>query len=213
MIDVLVVDDEAAARDSIAIILDAEADLRVLGTAADGRHALDLIGRLHPHVVVMDLRMPGMDGLAATQALGRRPPPQPAVLALTTFATDEMALEAVRAGAAGFCTKADPPGALADAVRTVHRGDAVVSPAVLKTLLRRIARHAPPAALPAGLTPRELEVLRLIARGDTNTDIIAALSISETTVRSHIAHLRAKLHVRTRAELVVRAWEAGLGGR
>lgn len=214
MIDLLVVDDEAAARESMTIILDAEPDLHVLGTAADGQQALDRIDRLHPHVVVMDLRMPGMDGLAASRALAGRPPRQPAVLALTTFATDTMAVEAIRAGAAGFCTKADPPAALAAAIRTVHHGDAVVSPAILKALLGRIVHTGPQRPLPAGLTPRELDVLHRVARGDTNTDIMRHLHISEATVRSHIAHLRTKLRARSRAELVVRAWEAGqIGAR
>lgn len=211
MIDVLVADDESAARESIALILDAEDDLCVIGTASGGQQALDMSAKLHPDVVVMDLRMPGMDGIAATQALCNRARPHPAVLALTTFATDEMALGAIRAGAAGFCAKADPPAMLADAVRTVAAGDAVVSPRVLKALLGRLIAPASAPKLPAEMTPREIDVLLLVAQGEPNGTISKALSISDATVRSHVAHLRTKLGARTRAELVVRAWEAGLG--
>jgi DNA-binding NarL/FixJ family response regulator len=207
---VVVADDERIIRESIAAILDGEDDLEVVGIAGSGQEAVALADTTHPDVVVMDLRMPGLDGLQAITILSDAPEPRPAVLALTTFATDEAALDAIRAGATGFCSKADPAHQLADAVRTVASGDAIVSPRVLRTLLQRLAPR--PAAPPAtdDLTARETEILRLVAQGATNPEITETLNISTATVRTHITHLRAKLHARTRAELVVRAWEQNL---
>ncbi|MGC8514298.1 MAG: response regulator [Acidimicrobiales bacterium] len=207
---VVVADDEQIIRESIAAILDGEDDLEIVGTAASGQEAVALVDDTHPDVVVMDLRMPGLGGLQAIRILSGAPQPRPAVLALTTFATDEAALDAIRAGATGFCSKADPAHQLADAVRTVASGDAIVSPRVLRTLLQRLAPQ--PATPPAAddLTARETEILRLVAQGATNPEISRTLNISIATVRTHVAHLRAKLHARTRAELVVRAWERHL---
>lgn len=191
------------------MILGAESDLEVVGTASDGHEALEMASTTRPDVVVMDLRMPGMDGLAATRRLVTGTPPVPAVLALTTFATDEVALDAIRAGAAGFCAKADPPEALAAAVRTVACGDAVVSPPVLRDLLERLV---PPAAAvsPGALSQREAEILGVVAEGASNYEIGRRLCISEATVRTHVQHLREKLSARSRAELVVRAFELGV---
>ncbi|MHB8294960.1 MAG: response regulator transcription factor [Acidimicrobiales bacterium] len=210
MTAVIVVDDEPAMRESIATILGAEDDIDVVATAAGGEQALELLAGTRVDVMVMDLRMPGMDGEEATRRLLERPAPRPAVLVLTAFATDEAALSAIRAGASGFCAKTDRPEALADAVRVVARGDAVVSPAVLRALLERLAPHAPGAGLARDVTSRELAVLRLVAAGASNEEICQELLVAETTVRSHVAHLRTKLGARSRAELVVKAWEAGI---
>ncbi|MHB8294733.1 MAG: response regulator [Acidimicrobiales bacterium] len=209
MTRVLIADDEEAVRRTISVILGAESDLEVVGSASDGKEALDMVDRTRPDVVVMDLRMPGMDGLAATRRLVTGPPPVPAVLALTTFATDEVALDAIRAGAAGFCAKADPPEVLAAAVRTVASGDAVVSPPVLRDLLERLV--PPPAPVPVRTcSQREAEILGVVAEGASNYEIGRRLYISEATVRTHVQHLREKLSARSRAELVVRAYELGV---
>lgn len=209
MIRVVVVDDEAAARESIAVILESEDDLLVVGLGKDGTEALELSRRLAPDVVVMDLRMPGLDGVSATRHLVDGPGPHPAVLAVTTFATDDLALEAIRAGAGGFCSKADSPDAIVRAVRTVASGEAVVSPGVLHALLGRLVNRV--VDPPEECSARELEVLAVVAEGATNDEIAERLFISEATVRSHIQHLRTKLDARSRVELVVRAQEFGLG--
>jgi DNA-binding NarL/FixJ family response regulator len=207
---VVIADDEQIVRESVAAILADNDDLTVVGVAASAEEAVAMVNAVHPDVVVMDLRMPGLGGLEAIKILSAAPGPQPAVLALTTFATDDAALDAIRAGATGFCSKADPAHHLADAVRTVASGDAIVSPRVLRTLLERLVpRPATPSA-PDGLTRREMEILHLVAQGATNPEITATLTISDTTVRTHVAHLRRKLRARTRAELVVRAWEQHL---
>lgn len=208
MIRTLVVDDEPEAREAIAVILGAEPDIEVVGEATDGEDAVETCRRLRPDVVVMDLRMPGVGGVAATARLARAEH-RPAVLALTTFTSDDLALQAIRAGAGGFCCKGDPPEALADGVRTVHRGDAIVSPGVLRALLDRLA--PPLVPVPDECSPRELEVLAVVAEGATNREICARLCISDATVRSHVQHLRTKLGARSRAELVVRAQEMGIG--
>ncbi len=204
---VVVADDEQIVRESIAAILADEDDLAVVGIAASGEQAIAIVDDTHPDVVVMDLRMPGVGGLEAIKILSAAPEPRPALLALTTFATDDVALDAIRAGATGFCSKADPAHHLADAVRTVASGDAIVSPRILRTLLERLAPRPATPPDPDGLTRREMEILHLIAQGATNPEITEALNISDTTVRTHVTHLRRKLHARTRAELVVRAWE------
>jgi DNA-binding NarL/FixJ family response regulator len=204
---VVVVDDETMVQEAISIILDAEDDLEVVGTASNGEEVLARIDELLPDVVVMDLRLPGMGGVAATEALNARGLPL-SVLALTTFATDEAALDALRAGAAGFCAKADPPDALVRAVRAAANGESVVSPGVLRALLPRLSASKP--RLPASCTEREVEVLALVATGANNSEICSRLHISDATVRSHLYHLRSKLDARSRAELVVRAYQLGL---
>ena len=209
-ISVVVADDEQIIRESIAAILADEDDLAVVGIAASGEEAVAMVGAARPDVVVMDLRMPGLGGLEAIKILCAGPEPRCAVLALTTFASDEAALDAIRAGATGFCSKADPANHLADAVRAVASGDAVVSPRVMRALLERLVPRRPSLQAPDGLTRREKEVVNLIARGATNPEIGETLNISIPTVRSHIAKARAKLAARTRAELVVRAWERHL---
>ncbi|PZS21661.1 MAG: DNA-binding response regulator [Acidimicrobiales bacterium] len=218
MIRVVIVDDESIVVESLAMILSCEEDLEVVGTAGDGAEALECVERVGPDVVVMDLKMPGMDGITATRHLVAGGRDHPTVLALTTLATEDLALDAIRAGAAGFCAKADPPGALAQAIRAVAKGDAVVSPIVLGALLNRLVRPTGPSPAEAGpaevgrgaCTARERDVLVALSRGETNGQVAAGLFISEATVRTHIGHLRTKLGARNRAELVVRAWERGL---
>lgn len=204
-------DDEAGARESLAVILDAEEDIEVVGTATDGADALDQARELNPDVVVMDLRMPVLDGLAAIGELSSGHGPGPGVLALTAFATEEAALESIRAGAGGFCAKADPPEELARAIRMVAAGDAVVSPGALRGLLARLV--LPSSQPPVPCSARELEVLATVAEGATNAEIAQRLHICDATVRTHLRHLREKLGARNRTELAINAWERGLRHR
>jgi len=223
VIRVVIVDDESIVVEALAVILSCEEDLEVVGTAGDGAEALECVERVGPDVVVMDLKMPGMDGITATRHLVAGGRGHPTVLALTTLATEDLALDAIRAGAAGFCAKADPPGALAQAIRAVTKGDAVVSPIVLGALLNRLVGPTGPSPAEAGpakagpaevgkvaCTARERDVLVALSRGENNDEVAARLFISEATVRTHIGHLRTKLGARSRTELVVRAWERGL---
>jgi DNA-binding NarL/FixJ family response regulator len=205
---VIAVDDEQAARESISLILDFEDDIVMVGTAATGHEAVEAVELLQPDVAVMDLRMPRMDGIEATRHITTRPGNRTSVLALTTFATDDLAISAIRAGAAGFCSKADAALMLASAVRTVASGEAIVSPRVLRVLLHRLI----PAVDQADevCSAREMEVLRLVAEGLSNPEIADRLVISDATVRTHIQHLRLKLVAKSRAHLVVRAHELGL---
>lgn len=216
MISVLVCDDQALVRTGFVTILGAQPDLTVVGEASDGKTAVDLARRLRPDVVVMDVRMPVMDGIAATRALAGAGVTDPAkVLVVTTFNIDEYVYEALRAGASGFLLKdADPPE-LVDAVRTVARGDALLTPAVTRRLIGQYAdriRPATPTTAPAvdALTPRELEVLRLIAAGLSNAEIAAALVIGAETVKTYVARILMKLDLRDRVQAVVFAYRTGL---
>jgi DNA-binding NarL/FixJ family response regulator len=208
MIRVVIVDDEPAVLETMDVILGSEDDLFVIGTARDGVEALELVERTSPDVVVMDLRLPVLDGVSATRRILELPPPHPGILALTTFATDEMAIDVIRAGASGFCAKTDPPDAIVQAVRTVALGDAIVSPRVLGAMLSRLVPTG--ANVSEQCTARELEVLGIVAEGALNSEIADRLFITEATVRSHVQSLRSKLGARTRAELVVRAYELGV---
>jgi DNA-binding NarL/FixJ family response regulator len=215
VISVLVCDDQALIRTGFVTIFDAQPDLTVVGEAPDGRAAVEQARRLKPDVVVMDVRMPVMDGIEATRALAGSGVTDPAkVLVVTTFNVDEYVYEALRAGASGFLLKdADPPQ-LIDAVRTVARGEALLAPAVTRRLIGRYATRIRPAsadtAAVGALTPRELEVLRLIAGGLSNTEIAASLVIGAETVKTYVSRILMKLGLRDRVQAVVFAYRVGL---
>ena len=214
-IDVLVVDDQPLMRAALRMSLSAEPDVEVVGEASGGEHAVELAVRLQPDVVVMDLRMPGMDGITATRAVLASCCPTVRVLVLTTFGLDDYVVEALRAGASGFLLKDATAQELATAVRVVAQGDAVLAPSVTRRLLERYAHRLPPAkgdAAPSltGLTPREVQVLQLVARGLTNAEIGDALHVAPSSVKTHVSHLLAKLQLADRVHLVVFAYESGL---
>jgi DNA-binding NarL/FixJ family response regulator len=208
---VLVADDQALMRAGFRMILDAQDDLEVVGEAIDGADAVRQFEHVQPDVVVMDVRMPSMDGIEATRRLTRREPPA-RVLILTTFDLDEYVYEALRAGASGFLLKDRPPEELVAAVRIVANGDALLAPSVTRRLIEEFARKAPPVRRDelAELTDREREVLVLIARGLSNAEIASALFVAETTVKTHVGRVLAKLDLRDRAQAVVVAYESGL---
>ena len=213
-IRVLLVDDQPLLRTGFRLILQSEPDLEVVGEAADGEVALAQVTALRPDVVLMDIRMPRMDGIEATRLITRLDAP-PSVLVLTTYDLDEHVVESLRAGASGFLLKDVPADELVQAVRVVHAGAAIVAPTVTRRLLDRFARHLPatgepaPTALPE-LTEREHQVLLLVARGLSNAEIAAELVLSETTVKTHVSNLLAKLGLRDRVQAVVLAYERGL---
>ncbi|OKL51085.1 response regulator [Buchananella hordeovulneris] len=209
---VLVVDDQELLRHSFSLILDS-GGCEVVGQAATGRAALELARQTRPDVVLMDIRMPDGDGIAATAALAADPVTATArVLVLTMFELDEYVVGALRAGAAGFLLKDTQPERLVEAVRRVAAGESLVAPQVLTRLIARYvtAGPSPTRRELAGLTPREVEVLRLVAAGRANSEIAVALGISSGTLKTHIGHLLAKLQARDRAQLVIAAYEAGL---
>ena len=213
MIRVLVVDDQALVRGGFRLILESQPGVEVVGEAADGREALAMARELRPDVVLMDVRMPGMDGLEATRRLlsgGEAP----RVLMLTTFDLDEYVYDALRAGASGFLLKDVRPEQLADAVRVVADGETLLAPAITQRLVQQyVKRLRPGTTRPAALdslTERELAVLRLIARGRSNAEIATDLFLSETTVKTHVSHVFGKLGLRDRAQAVVMAYESGL---
>ncbi|HEV2823711.1 MAG TPA: response regulator transcription factor [Actinomycetota bacterium] len=203
-------------RTGFRMILDAEPGLEVVGEAADGHEAVRLAGHVRADVALMDIRMPGMDGIEATRRLAGEGVQDPVrVLILTTFDLDEYVLSALRAGASGFLLKDVPPEDLVDAIRVVAAGDALLAPSVTRRLLDRFASNLPdpaatrPAALDT-LTARELEVLGLVARGMSNAEIAEQLVVSETTVKTHVGRLLYKLDLRDRVQAVVRAYETGI---
>lgn len=214
-IRVLIVDDQAMVRAGFAALLGATDDLDVVGTASDGAEAVALALTSKPDVILMDVRMPVLDGIDATRQLMALPTAEerPHILMLTTFDIDEYVYEAMRAGASGFLLKDSPPAELAAAVRVVARGDALLDPAVTRRVIEHFvrAREATPepVALNA-LTPREREVLALIARGLSNQEIAAELVLAEQTVKSHVSRILTKLQLRDRAQAVVAAYESGL---
>ncbi|MGW4411076.1 response regulator [Nonomuraea sp. NPDC004702] len=215
-IRVLVADDHAMVRAGFGALLTAEPDIEVVGDAADGEQAVDRSRRLRPDVVLMDVRMPGMDGLRAARLLLAPPGGQyrPRVVMLTTFDLDDYVYEALRAGASGFLLKEAPPADLVSAVRVVAAGDALLAPSVTRRLIEEIARCRPalPGAAPLvqSLTERESEVLVHVARGLSNAEIAAALIVAEQTVKTHIGRILAKLDLRDRAQAIVFAYESGL---
>jgi DNA-binding NarL/FixJ family response regulator len=214
-ISVLIVDDQALVRSGFRLILDSQPDITVIGEAGDGREALAMARSRRPDVVLMDIQMPVMDGIEATRSLLAEPGTTTRVLVLTTFDVDEYVYDAVRAGASGFMLKDASAAELLAAVRTVARGDAILAPAVTGRLLSQFTAGPPPGSsgLPAdlaSLTSREMEVTRLIARGETNAEIAGHLFLGETTVKSHVTSILAKLGARDRIQVVVRCYEAGL---
>jgi DNA-binding NarL/FixJ family response regulator len=213
MIKVLLADDHALARSGLRAMLGSQDDIEIVGEAADGAEAVEEALRLRPDVVVMDIRMPRLDGIEATRRL-RAHAGAPQVLVLTTFDLDEYVYEALVAGAGGFALKDAPPGQLAEAVRTVAAGDSLLAPAVTRRLVERFVRRPPPASAERtaleDLTDRELEVLRLVARGMSNSEIAAELYLSEATVKTHITRILSKLGLRDRVQAVVHAYETGL---
>jgi DNA-binding NarL/FixJ family response regulator len=213
IVRVLVVDDQAMVRAGFAALLDAQPDITVVGQAADGAEGVTLAAETLPDVVLMDVRMPVMDGIDATRAMLAAPRP-PKVVMLTTFDVDDYVLEALRAGASGFLLKDALPADLVDAVRVVARGDALLAPSVTRRLIERFAgRTAERTAIGSDLdvlTDREREVLREVAQGRSNSEIAAVLFIAEQTVKSHVSRVLTKLGLRDRAQAVVVAYESGL---
>jgi DNA-binding NarL/FixJ family response regulator len=213
-IRVLVTDDQVLVRAGFRQLLEREADLEVVGEAADGVEAVDLSRRLRPDVVVMDIRMPNLDGLEATRRL-MASSPAPRVLVLTTFDLDEYIFEALRAGASGFLLKDAAPDELVSAVRLVAGGEALLAPAVTRRVIEEFARSGAPAPAHPGvdeLTTREREVLLLVARGLSNAEIARELFLTAGTVKSHVAHILRKLDARDRVQAVIVAYECGLVG-
>jgi DNA-binding NarL/FixJ family response regulator len=214
VIRVLIADDQALVRAGFRMILDAEEDIDVVGEASDGNEAVEQARRLEPDVVLMDIRMPELDGIEATRqvvAAGRDDPAR--VLMLTTFDLNEYVYEALRAGASGFLLKDVPPEELAAGIRVVARGDALLAPSITRRLIHEFARATPTAGPPRGfdeLTAREVEVFKLVARGLSNAEIAAELIVSETTVKTHVARLLMKLGLRDRVQVVVIAYESGI---
>jgi DNA-binding NarL/FixJ family response regulator len=215
MISVLLVDDEALVRAGLRLILETADDLTVVGDAQDGRAALDAVTRHRPDVVLMDVRMPGMDGVAATAVLQTRTNPPP-VIVLTTFDTDDDVFRALEAGASGFLLKDTPPTELLRSVRLAAAGDGMLSPSVTRQVIARITaddrtrRRREALARLGGLTGREREVLVEIGRGATNAQIARRLRMSEATVKSHVTHLFEKLAGGNRVQLAITAFRAGL---
>jgi DNA-binding NarL/FixJ family response regulator len=212
---VLIVDDQALVRAGFRMILEAEQDIQVVGEAADGREAVAETRRLRPDVVLMDVRMPDVDGIEATRRLLGDDGTEAKVVMLTTFDMDEYVYDALRAGASGFLLKDVPPEQLVAGIRAVASGDALLAPSVTRRVIEEFVRRPPDSVRTAPpeiaeLTARELEVLKLMARGLANAEIAKDLFISETTVKTHVAHVLMKLNLRDRVQAVVFAYESGL---
>ena len=213
MIRVLVADDQALVRGGFRSILETQPDIQVVGEAEDGQRAVELVASSAPDVVLMDIRMPRLDGITATAQI-LAAPLAPKVLILTTFDLDEYVYDALRVGASGFLLKSAPPRELADAIRTVASGDALLAPEITRRLIEDYVARPRGARVPGEafdrLTPRETEVLLLIARGFSNAEIGARLYLSEPTVKTHATRVFAKLGVRDRVHAIVLAYESGL---
>ncbi|MBA3842763.1 MAG: response regulator transcription factor [Actinobacteria bacterium] len=216
MIRILLVDDQALVRAGFRMILDAESEMEVIGEAADGREAVDQVRALRPDVVLMDIRMPELDGLeAARRILANGGDEAPKILMLTTFDLDEYVYEALRAGASGFLLKDTPPEQLVAAIHVIAQGEALLSPSITRRVISEFVKGTgpkPQAQFPRlqDLTARELEVMKAIARGLSNAEIARELFVSETTVKTHVARILMKLGLRDRVQAVVLAYEAGV---
>lgn len=212
MIRVVIADDQALVRAGFRMIVESQPDLQVAGEAADGQEAVDLVGKERPDVVLMDIRMPRLDGIEATRQVASLT----RVVILTTFELDEYVFDALAAGASAFLLKAAPPEDLIKAIRVVAAGDALLAPSVTKRLIVEFAKRPEPVASKSKqletLTEREREVLGEVAKGLTNAEIAQRLHVSETTVKTHVAHLLDKLDLRDRVQAVILAYEAGLAG-
>lgn len=211
-IRVLIADDQELVRTGFRVIVNAEPDLHVVGEAADGLQTVEAVARLHPDVVLMDIRMPHLNGIEATRRVAAQPRP-PRVLILTTFDLDEYVYDALRAGASGFMLKDAGVDELLHAIRVIAAGDALLAPTITRKLIEDFVRRPPANPRPAGLaelTPRELEVLGLLAGGLSNTAIAAQLVLGEATVKTHVARIFSKLDLHDRAQAVVLAYESGL---
>ena len=214
-IRVLLVDDQALVRGGLKMIVDAQSDLEVVGEAVDGREAVEAFHRLKPDVVVMDIRMPNLDGVQATRRIaGPDCPYKARVLILTTFDLDEYVYDALRAGAGGFMLKDAPPAELVNGIRVVAAGDAMLAPTVTRRLIGSFVARAPRQTAADSildqLTEREIEVLKLIARGFSNAQIAEELVVAETTVKTHVARLLDKLELQNRVQAAILAYETGL---
>ena len=212
MIRVVIADDQALVRAGFRMIVESQPDLEVAGEAADGQEAVDLVGKERPDVVLMDIRMPRLDGIEATRQVASLT----RVVILTTFELDEYVFDALAAGASAFLLKAAPPEDLIKAIRVVAAGDALLAPSVTKRLIEEFAKRPEPVASKSKeletLTEREREVLSEVAKGLTNAEIAKRLHVSETTVKTHVAHLLDKLDLRDCVQAVILAYEAGLAG-
>ncbi len=213
MTSVLIADDDDLMRVGLAGVLSSDANIEVIGEAATGRQAVDRACRLQPHVVLMDVRMPDLDGIAATRELSRAAP-NVRILVLTTFEQDDYILSSLRAGASGFLLKRTPPEQLIAAVHTTAAGDSLLSPSVTRRVIDHVARQptADQSALQRlkDLTPREREVLELVARGLSNAEIAAALIVEESTVKTHVKRVLGKLNLRDRVQAVIYTYETGI---
>ncbi len=210
---VVIADDQELVRTGFRAILNSEPDIEVVGEVGDGRQAIEAAGRFKPDVVLMDIRMPVLDGLAATRRIVTGPDSKPRVLILTTFDLDEYVYEALRSGASGFMLKDNPADQLITAIRVVAEGGALLAPRITRRLIAEFARRTPTAPRPeqlGSLTEREIEVLKLMARGLSNAEIARDLYVAETTVRTHVGRVLMKLSLRDRVQAVVLAYEAGL---
>jgi DNA-binding NarL/FixJ family response regulator len=214
VIRVLIADDEALVRSGLRLILEAQPDLEIAGEADDGRAAVELTARTRPDVVLMDIRMPALDGLEATRRLLAGPPPAPRVLILTTFDLDAYVYEALRAGASGFLLKSARPPELVAAVRAAVTGDTLLAPQITRRLVESYVRRPPPGAQAPpeleSLTPRELEVFRHIACGRSNAEIAQLLYVSDETIKTHASRIFMKLGARDRTQAVILAYELGV---
>src|SRR5690242_9106574 len=211
---VLIADDQALVRAGFRKLLESAPGVEVVGEAADGRDAVDQAMRLRPTLVLMDIRMPRLDGIEATRRLTRSEGDAVRILILTTFGLDEYVYDALRAGASGFMLKDAPPEELLAAIEVVARGDALIAPAVTRSVIEEFARRSPGAQPEAPgldeLTAREREVLELLARGLSNAEIAERLVVSDGTVKTHVAHVLGKLRLRDRVQAVILAYEAGI---